>query len=93
MNIKKELLREIYKTFEKVGAPVFILSAIGGIGDTQTDDEVIDLLKSFNSGHDVVYLIQSDEHILKEAEQKVKRTPEPNGDVGNREEGGDENNN
>lgn len=73
MNIKDEVIGEIYKAFETLGAGSHLLSIIGSIGDTQSDDDVIELLQDFNNDKTLDVLVESDDNILFDAEQASKR--------------------
>lgn len=45
----KEILTEIYKAFYGLGAKMDLLSIIGSYKDTQSDEEILDMLKHYNS--------------------------------------------
>lgn len=46
--ISSEIMEQIYKAFEKLGADSMLLAIIGSIGDTLDNDEVLELLQRHN---------------------------------------------
>lgn len=46
INIKSE----IYKAFEKLGAPPELLAIIGSYHDTLPDEDILSMLKDYNKG-------------------------------------------
>ena len=48
LNIPAILSHTLYAEAERRGADMYLLSAIGSWGDTQTDDEVLAMTKSVN---------------------------------------------
>ena len=44
---------EIYRALEKLGAPYKLLACVGSWGDTLTDGEVLESLKTFNETGDI----------------------------------------
>jgi hypothetical protein len=49
-SIEMQIRAEIYQAFEGLGADKHLLGIVGSWGDTLTDDVVLDLLKTWNSG-------------------------------------------
>jgi hypothetical protein len=49
-SIEMQIRAEIYRTFEKLGVDKHLLGIVGSWGDTLTDDQVLELLKLWNSG-------------------------------------------
>ena len=50
-SIETQIRAEIYRAFETLGTDRHLLGLIGSWGDTLTDEVVLDLLKTWNSGH------------------------------------------
>lgn len=76
MEINPELISEINKALESLGAPMGLLCAVGSIGDTLTDDEVLEMLRAYNTGEDMMKEVytESDDAILFDAGQASKRS-------------------
>ena len=49
-SIEMQIRAEIYKAFEGLGADKHLLGIIGSWGDTLDDAEILDVLKTWNSG-------------------------------------------
>ena len=49
---KSDIVHEIYKAFQRLGAPPEFLSIIGSYGDTLEDSEVLQLLEEWNENGD-----------------------------------------
>jgi hypothetical protein len=52
MDIKDQIIHELYKTLKKLGAGSEILSVVGSFGDTLSDEEVLEQLKVVNCAKD-----------------------------------------
>ncbi|RJR09334.1 hypothetical protein C4588_04980 [Candidatus Parcubacteria bacterium] len=48
-NIKAQIANELYRAFQKLGADNELLATIGSYGDTLDDDDVLELLRSWNA--------------------------------------------
>jgi hypothetical protein len=54
-NLQGEIIQQICKALERLGADVGLLAVVGSIGDTMTDEEVLQDLKLWNAGKPVIY--------------------------------------
>ena len=50
MTVEMEIRSEIYRALETLGADRKLLATVGSWGDTLQDEEVLQLLKEWNSG-------------------------------------------
>jgi hypothetical protein len=57
-NLQGEIIQQICKALERLGADVGLLAVVGSIGDTMTDEEVLQDLKLWNAGKPVIYARQ-----------------------------------
>ena len=47
MDIKDQIIDELYRILVALKAPVFVLAAVGSRGDTQSDEDILDSLQSW----------------------------------------------
>ncbi len=48
--LQYDIFNEIYKAFEDLGANSGLLSCISSLGDTMTDEQVLEMLQDWNKG-------------------------------------------
>ena len=49
------IIDEICKTLECLGADVLLLAVVGSIGDTMSDEDVLQNLRMWNAGEPLIY--------------------------------------
>jgi hypothetical protein len=74
-DVQYKIFGEIGRILEELGADMSTLCAIGSIGDTLEDTDILSQLETVKNGvmTGCVSYCESDNFILKEVEQKVKR--------------------
>lgn len=57
-----DIIAEIATACERLGAPMELLCALGGYGDTVTDADVLAELRAYNAGQETFEFVVADIH-------------------------------
>jgi hypothetical protein len=74
IELTSELSKEVGRILEDLGADMHTIAVWKSIGDTLDEAEAAQEFRDINEGCTFIPIIQSDEAILLEAEQKAKRS-------------------
>ncbi|MGP2409864.1 hypothetical protein V2A84_09620 [Yersinia sp. 2553 StPb PI] len=57
MRIDQMIIRELYKALINLGADTHLLCIVGSHGDTQSDEDVLEMLQQYNEKGDCMHKI------------------------------------